>query len=237
MIVLTPHYKPTLSFIEETRLKKSLLNITAQHAFILPKNLNATFLSSFPNSSVFRFNDNFFQSRSDYSRLLLSEEFYSKFAQYKFMTILQTDAILVKSIPIHLYSEFDYIGAPWKETKKILLTRKLLSINSRRKPWRRRIKVDVGNGGLSIRRIESMNKCIEIVQNKFPFLANGRYNEDTVLATILKLYNFSVPNAKQASEIFCEHFALGQNSAADCYGYHALERYNPKLEKEILGLA
>jgi hypothetical protein len=153
------------------------------------------------------------------------------------MMILQTDAIIVKPLPKRVYSEFDYIGAPWGKPKKILLTKSYLSIDSRRQPWRKRICISIGNGGLSIRRISSMQECVDLIKKKYPFLANGDYNEDTVLASILKLYNFSLPTAEYAGMVFCEQLSVNLDEVKDLYGFHALNRFNPELENKILDTA
>jgi len=93
-----------------------------------------------------RFRDEFFRNTVTYSALLLSREFYEAFSNYSFILIYQLDA-LVFSDQLMEWCEagWDYIGAPW--------------IRSADADF-----VDaptVGNGGFSLRKVESFLRVID----------------------------------------------------------------------------
>ncbi|HEX9639337.1 MAG TPA: DUF5672 family protein [Acidobacteriota bacterium] len=87
-----------------------------------------------------------FRTASSYSRLLLTSRFYRRFQAYEFMLIYQLDCLVFCSdLGAWCRGEYDYIGAPWVRTD-----------SDGRKRFTR-----VGNGGLSLRRIESFLRVIE----------------------------------------------------------------------------
>ena len=92
-----------------------------------------------------RFESRYFASRAAYSRLLLSREFYEAFEEYSYLLIYQLDC-LVFSNCLGSYCELghDYIGAPFFRYK----------INPQKGFSR------VGNGGLSLRRVEAFLKVL-----------------------------------------------------------------------------
>lgn len=93
-----------------------------------------------------RFRDEYFQNRSSYSKLLLSHRFYEAFAEYDYILIYQLDC-LVFSDDLAAWCEagYDYIGAPWFVEK-----------NNPTSGFSR-----VGNGGFSLRRVDSFLKVLD----------------------------------------------------------------------------
>ena len=96
--------------------------------------------------TIKRFRNEFFNNTVTYSALLLSREFYEAFSNYSFILIYQLDA-LVFSDQLMEWCEagWDYIGAPW--------------IRSADADF-----VDaptVGNGGFSLRKVESFLRVID----------------------------------------------------------------------------
>jgi len=85
------------------------------------------------------FPDHFFRSIPDYSRLLLTSQFYEAFEDYDYVLIYQLDC-LVFSEGLRYFCElgYDYIGSPLfqRYSKKPVISR-------------------VGNGGLSMRRVNA----------------------------------------------------------------------------------
>lgn len=85
-----------------------------------------------------RFDDSYFKSASDYSRLCKSYEFYDRFSDYKYILIYQLDCLIFKDeIDYWCNKGYDYIGAP---------------IVSKNSGWK--IVPIVGNGGFSLRKVE-----------------------------------------------------------------------------------
>jgi Protein of unknown function (DUF5672) len=87
-----------------------------------------------------------FTTHRDYSDLLISAPFYEAFAEYDFLLVHQLDC-LVLSDELESWCErgFDYVGAPWV----------------RRGPDGP-FFAGVGNGGLSLRRVETFLRVLEL---------------------------------------------------------------------------
>lgn len=85
-----------------------------------------------------RFDDAYFNSSTDYSRLCKSYEFYNRFSNYKYILIYQLDCLIFKDeIDYWCDKDYDYIGAP------------IISNNA---GWS--FVPIVGNGGFSLRKVD-----------------------------------------------------------------------------------
>jgi hypothetical protein len=106
-----------------------------------------------------RFDERYFEDLLTYSRLMLSAEFYRQFSAYDYILVHQLDC-LVFSPDLSRWGDlgFDYIGAPW-----------VRSDASGRKRFTR-----VGNGGLSLRRVESCLRVIEATGNGRSLLRSAK---------------------------------------------------------------
>ena len=158
---------PTQTVELSTEGRQSLRHLEAHlgayDAFaVLPYGLPDT-LSELPAK---RFSAGAFRSKSRYSRLLLSDEFYAAFADYDYLLVYQLDC-LVFSDELDAWCElgYDYVGAPW----------------TRRGPDDEPYFTDVGNGGLSLRRVEDcrrvlakrtrspLRRALDSVRNPWPY--------------------------------------------------------------------
>ncbi len=84
------------------------------------------------------FDDSYFKSLEDYSRLCKSYEFYDRFSDYKYILIYQLDCLIFRDdIDYWCEQDYDYIGAP---------------IVSRNAQWDN--APVVGNGGFSLRKVD-----------------------------------------------------------------------------------
>jgi len=106
---------------------------------VVPDSLNI----DLPGCELKRFRDEFFGSVAANTRLLLSENFYRSFSNYQYILIYHLDA-LVLSDQLRAWCDtgLDYIGPPW--------------IQCEDSPWVKEPRV--GNGGFSLRKIESFLK-------------------------------------------------------------------------------
>jgi hypothetical protein len=92
-----------------------------------------------------RFHDSYFGSAIANARLMLSREFYKAFADYRYILIYQLDALVFSDQLLDwCATDLDYVGAPW--------------VNCEDSPWVSRPRV--GNGGLSLRKVESFLKVL-----------------------------------------------------------------------------
>jgi hypothetical protein len=106
---------------------------------VVPDSLNITL----PECSLKRFGDEYFGSVAANTRLLLSENFYASFREYQYILIYHLDALVFSDqLLAWCDTELDYIGPPW--------------IPCPDSPWVTEPRV--GNGGLSLRKIESFLK-------------------------------------------------------------------------------
>jgi hypothetical protein len=104
---------------------------------------------SYPGFSIKHFDNKYFGSVEAHKRLLFSPHFYGTFSEYRYILIYHLDA-LVFSDQLTEWCErgFDYIGAPWVKHE---------SAPYAGKPWH---EGKVGNGGFSLRKIESFLNVI-----------------------------------------------------------------------------
>ncbi|MDW5416126.1 DUF5672 family protein [Iodobacter sp. CM08] len=198
LLVLVPLYKGELSLIEQYSLDVSLQNLAGRNIrFIAPKNmLRSYYQTRYPAIEFILFDSHYFASIAGYNRLLLADFFYQQFISYEFLLILQTDAIILRDdLDVWLNKSFDYIGAPWPDGNELFV-----NLGRFEGEFGKRVKVYVGNGGLSLRRV---NKCLSLL-NEFPvavsvFLNTGS-SEDLFFSYMGALsIDFIIPNEITAS--------------------------------------
>lgn len=113
------------------------------------------FLDSRVDFCVRYFNEQYFDSVKSYNELMLSVDFYRSFREYQYMLIYQLDAFVFEDqLEYWCNKGYDYIGAPWiKANKKFHPT--------------------CGNGGFSLRKIDSFIQLLESSPNKRLFSLKG----------------------------------------------------------------
>lgn len=100
------------------------------------------------------FDCSYFKGLQGYNNLMISREFYQRFARYDYMLIYQLDAFVFHDeLDEWCNKGYDYIGAPWFDN--------YMSYEERAKLWK------VGNGGFSLRKI---NTFLNILSTKRPIL-------------------------------------------------------------------
>lgn len=96
-----------------------------------------------------RFGDRFFGSVQAHTRLMFSAKFYEAFADYEFILIYHLDSLVFSDqLAKWCGMGFDYIGAPWIKHERGHYTGSIYQEDK------------VGNGGFSLRKIESFLKVI-----------------------------------------------------------------------------
>ncbi|MEI8140653.1 MAG: DUF5672 family protein [bacterium] len=156
-------YRTTLDRFEKLSLNQCLATLgkhtiktIAPTGLPLPKPLQA-----FPCE---RFAPEFFTDVAGYNRLMLSPEFYARFLDFRHILIHQLDAFVFKDeLNIWCEHNFDYIGAPWLGVK--FPTKESTYAGLPEWSWRRRFPDQprhyvVGNGGFSLRRVETMHRIL-----------------------------------------------------------------------------
>lgn len=228
--ILIPIYRVDLEPLEQFSLDYSLRQLQQGREvfFIAPEHLDLSYYSQhFPSVAVKRFDKDYFSSIKGYNRLLLNPDFYDQFAaSHEFMLILQTDAILLRDELDHWCSQpWDYVGAPWPDGLEVMLNLDCFGGELGKK-----VKVHVGNGGLSLRRNAACSKLLkEFAQATEMFLRSGS-SEDIYFSLIgAQSLDFKIPNERVASLFALElqperYFAINGGRAP--MGGHAWWRYN-----------
>jgi hypothetical protein len=205
--ILIPVYRDRLSLLELRSLRQAyrLLHpyelIAVKPDSLEPENIR----KEFPSLSFVSFADCFFQGRSGYNKLMLSARFYERFLQYDYILIYQLDAYVFRDeLPAWCEKGYDYIGAPWLK-KRIY---HFPVISHIRTPWhqykvsRNRLSTQmlygkVGNGGFSLRKVEShYHAAIRYEKKIEEYLSHENshfYNEDVFWATEVSGFRYPSP--------------------------------------------
>ncbi|WP_051608642.1 DUF5672 family protein [Selenomonas sp. FC4001] len=145
--ILVPIYKKELSELEKIslkQLKKVLVNYPI--FVIIPYRLYDCYLQR-NCCRIECFADEYFQSVDSYSNLLLEPMFYSRFKEYEYILIYQLDAfVFYDKLEYFCSMGYDYMGAP--------LSRWTINWHD--------LGARIGNGGLSLRRIDAMLRVLKM---------------------------------------------------------------------------
>ena len=159
-VIVEPRKHPALKFAVESVLEKvPNWDIVLMHG-VVNSDWVKHLLKHYSNRVRFRLISPGCQNLSieEYNRLLTSVHFYESFGQFEYVLIFQSDSMLLQRSPYSIgdFIGWDYVGAPWSD-----------------KPTS-----PGGNGGLSLRRVQSMiNVC-----RRFPFPRGRGLNEDVYFA-------------------------------------------------------
>ncbi len=165
--VIIPYYHNDLSVTEQIsyeQCKKVLHSFPI--IFVVPKNFRIE-LKELPEKwDVVEVPAQWMSDVEAYNQMMLNKEFYQFFQQYRYILIHQLDVYVFSDRLLEFCRyDYDYIGAPWIEGKfEAKLAEKGV--------------LYVGNGGFSLRKVESCLKQLE-KEN----LEQVRYNEDVFWAS------------------------------------------------------
>lgn len=159
------------------------LKVLNKHKFalVVPENLDiANYVKIFNehkvNFQVEYFGNNFFGTLDNYSRFLLSTEFYERFVEWEFLLIFHLDCFIFKDeLDYWCEKGYDYIAAPWFKGYDCL--------NKTDKLWL------VGNGGLSLRKISTFIEVLKRPKLRLSLLKSYEYHtlERNLLTKIFKI--------------------------------------------------
>jgi hypothetical protein len=229
VVVAIPIYKSILTENEKISLKQlnKILGDKYDIVFIAPKSLNFDYGDAYNHFKIERFSDQYFKSTASYSEMLLSVAFYQRFPKYQYMLIYQLDAFVFSDqLEKFCHMKFDYIGAPIPKAFNL---------------WRS-IGCRVGNGGFSLRKIDS---TIRLLENKDHILGDHpmkkTFNEIEDLFFAFcgtqKEFNFKVAPVSLAMKFSLEHSSLLKKLKTKlpfgCHGWYKSNTYiwKPFIEK------
>lgn len=256
--IVIPFYKTTLTAYEEVSLTQCM-RVLGKYPIkvIKPVSLELHFLQEkYPQISFENFDDSYFKSTATYNKLMLSSEFYQRFAAYEYMLIYQLDAFVFKDeLEYWCKQGYDYIGAPWRieiefdsSIKEMIwgLKKKTalwLDLKEERYgqygPMEIILKRSVGNGGFSLRKVSKMLQMVKEHSKKVQqYLASTSpfYNEDMFFCIEMNRYfqRVKVPDWRIALKFAVEHMpekAFKLNNGLP-FGCHAWDIYETDFWKK-----
>lgn len=142
-VVVPMHNRSTLTRDELISFRHLTRYLASYDKYlVVPENLQV----NLPGCGLKRFRAEYFGSAIANTRLLLSEHFYRSFSEYQYVLIYHLDALVFSDqLTTWCDTGLDYIGPPW--------------IPCADSPWVKESRV--GNGGLSLRKVESFLKVFQ----------------------------------------------------------------------------
>lgn len=232
VVVITPVWRPRLTGDEILRLRLTHKATTGwRHVILHPDGLATGELqSALPEWSFLSCDPIRLSSIRSYSTWLLRRDFYEEFIDSEFMLIAQLDSVVLRRPPLDAFA-YDYLGAPWSPPFRVVVTRgRMRVIRSFGFAWGRQL--EVGNGGLSIRRTRRMAEAAERLIGVVDPRVIESANEDAVWSYFAKELGLRLAPVRVASifrdiEIDCE-----LNTTELC-GIHGLTEATPHANRSV----
>lgn len=258
--VIVPVYKDSFTESEWFSFQNTLTVLAGHDVYIVAPEGLGNYFSMLKCKSGLRFDlelfaDYYFKSIDGYNQLLMTIDFYRRFAGYDYVLIVQTDALVISDrLNEWCGLGYSYIGAPWFRG----FDRPEVPISF----------LGVGNGGFSLRKVSDFirvlsipryipygnsrrpsglsyfNKIIWFLRHRiiYSFRQYSLYpkiNEDHIWGLLVpgRCGFFHVPKPEDAIsfafELLPEHlFVL--NGYRLPFGCHAWERYNIEFWRGVL---
>lgn len=238
--IVVPIYKSDLEDFEQKSLVRSI-EILKNFPFsiVCPEGLDISEIETYfqkVNWEVKRFDPKFFKGIDGYNEFMLSEEFYKAFSDVDYILICQTDVYVFRDdLNFWCEKEYDYIGAPWIASPQNAWNKLMLNI---RNTFQSKKKSDhhffkVGNGGFSLRRVETMQKIVSQLRPEIEKMLQTRdelkfYQEDVFISLYAPKFfpEMKIPDYKEAVD-FCidrkPHIAYkinGNKLPFACHGFN-----------------
>lgn len=221
LAIVIPIYKNDLNPNEIISLKQVCMKLgNFQIFFLAPQGL---VLGSAPKTIRYvYFPEENFNSVETYSRLMMNEDLYLRFTNYKYILIYQLDSFVFgNNVKYFLDMGYDYIGAP--------------TLEGMYKPYRNEKVLFTQNGGFSLRNVKAFIKWIK--DNKKEIELMCKYDaEDSII------YALRNKGLKLAPIDIALQFSFDSN-VKECFrrtngklplGCHAWERYAYEIWKPYI---
>lgn len=211
--VVIPAYKSLLSETDRVSLMAAAKNLGSHPiSLVVPQGLDVSQIKEIlPTAKVEEFAPEYFKGIQGYNTLMMSEEFYSRFSGYEYILIYQTDAYVFDDKLIEWCDKgYDYIGAPWlvRTVYKLPVVNQLRAVKHiwrkfRGKPDLTLLRWRVGNGGLSLRKVQSHLKAVKQLKpliDEYLKHRNHAYNEDVFFSVVVNSHgqDFKYPDWPEA---------------------------------------
>ena len=235
--VVIPVYKLKLTDYERISFTQCLRVLGNYPIYLVaPHSLDiSVYRELAPTLQTRTFDDAYFADIQGYNRLMLSGELYRAFSDVEYILIHQLDAFVFRDELAHWCRQgYDYIGAPWLRDRDVTGWRERVAFRLRQRVAtllalkkedgvtpREIINLNgVGNGGLSLRRVPAMLRCLRRFRRKideYERMPHHRYNEDVFWGIEVNRYwpMLRIPSYRKAL-----HFSV------EFYPQWAIEHYN-----------
>lgn len=236
--VVIPVYKEKLSESENislNRCKKVFKDYPK--VLIAPTNLNLDrYFEICSDLEVVRFEKKYFDDIKGYNRLMLSSSFYQQFVKYKYILIHQLDVFIFgNELKDWCNRNYDYIGAPWfNDGIKIFLKiiRRNSIFNALKLLSTKKLNYKSGNGGLSLRKVQSCLECLSIQEK---LVSNWEQINEDIFWSFFSIKNggeFNIPDFRTALQFAIEKKPRKAFKLNECrlpFGVHAWEKWDKKF--------
>ncbi|WP_338875735.1 DUF5672 family protein [Spirosoma sp. SC4-14] len=235
--IVIPVYKPTMTPHEHIALKQCMQVLGRYSVWLVaPHSLDiSAYRALYPALGLKTFDDRFFSDIQAYNKLMLSEVFYEAFTNLDYILIHQLDAFIFKDELLEWCQKgYDYIGAPWLRDRDFTgwrdevwfkIKQRIATLLGLKKPDgvtpKEIISLNsVGNGGLSLRRVSAMLKCLHVFSDKISHYESQnihQYNEDIFWGIEVNRFwpRLRIPD-----------FRTAMRFAVEFYPQRAIEVYN-----------
>lgn len=219
-------------------------NHEVSRIFLAPEGLDVSrYQTAFPDWEIRFFPPGHFASTRTYNLWLTSPDFYRSFTDFEFITICQTDAVLIRSAQelLPTMANYDLIGPPWSPPVRVLILGKRVSVASKfdgqtgpllTRMWGRRLRV--GNGGLTMRRTDVLVSITEKLMREFPNGVREHINEDVLICSVGPRWGLRIVPSAITSTLLQETEVVQAQRIPRVVGFHALERWNPELCRQLI---
>lgn len=235
--VIIPIYRLNLSPMEQASILQTL-QVLREHPILIlhPENLNIPDNMFPPYVAKLAVSEDWLGTRNGiagYNSMMMSHEFYQLFSDTEYILICHTDAWIFRDELTHWCKQnYDCIAAPWIERPIYRLPiikqyMKWLKAHKEQngKFCRQTLYGKVGNGGLSLRRVEAFKEACITYRKEIETYNSHRehcFNEDVFWATIPE--NFRYPTENTALQFsFDRHpaYCLKRNNGQLPFGCHS----------------
>lgn len=203
--VVVPIYRPKLSETDRISLAQTCRMLKEYPITVIhPEGMNTSSIhQEFPMLGFRAFNADYFSDIKGYNRLMLASEFYEAFAGYTYLLIAQLDVYIFRNnLAEWCQCNYDYVGAPWLQrpvyslpviAQCLRLYTLFAHLCGRITRFDRYAKV--GNGGLSLRKVQSHLRVLREQStdvHRFAVTHNRQHlhNEDTFWAMMPRHFHY-----------------------------------------------
>lgn len=206
--IVIPVYRPQPTETERASIARTVSQLTRYPLLLLhPEGMDPhAYVTEFPQLRPLAVTEEWLGTRNGiagYNRMMLSADFYALFADTEYLLICHPDAWIFgqeEELEAWCTRGYDCVAAPWvrRPIYNLPLVRQWMAHRSRQaeragKATRQILYGRIGNGGLSLRRVEAFRAaCVRYRDEAEHFLAEEHhlYNEDVFWATVPREFRY-----------------------------------------------